>query len=45
MQGDGTVGFDQCDPRGNPMLDLVFLVAVLAAFAAFAGLTHGCDRL
>lgn len=31
--------------RGTPMLDLVFLAAILAAFALFAGLTHGCERL
>jgi hypothetical protein len=31
--------------QGEPMLDLVFLAVVLAAFAAFAGLTYGCDRL
>ncbi|ACI97876.1 hypothetical protein [Rhodospirillum centenum] len=30
---------------GNPMADIIFLGLVLAAFAAFAGLTYGCDRL
>lgn len=35
----------QQPPRGGKMFDLLFLAAILAAFALFAGLTHGCERL
>ncbi len=31
--------------EGAALPDLAYLAAVLAAFAAFAGLVHACDRL
>lgn len=32
-------------PGDCPMFDALFLVAVIASFAALASLVHGCERL